>query len=99
LGGPFFLREAPSSGTAGSPFIRIDGSETPSGRPAARDLSNLFLAQEPFPGLDPFETTRIPFDALKIAQRRRAAVAGDLPECRSDRRVHRPDTRAHRRQR
>jgi hypothetical protein len=61
-------------GTAGSPFIRIDGSETaPSARPAARDLSNLFLAQEPFPGLDPFETTRIPFDALKTGQHPQSA--------------------------
>jgi len=56
-------------GKAGSTFLRLDGLEAPSpSAPPARQLSNLFLAQEPFPGLTTFETVLIPFDALQRGQ-------------------------------
>jgi hypothetical protein len=53
-------------GKAGSTFIRIDGFK-PSDplAPPARTVSNLFLKQDPIPGLDLFETTLIPFADLK----------------------------------
>lgn len=56
-------------GKAGSTFLRLDGYEAASpSAPPARELSNLFLAQEPFPGLTAFETVLIPFDALQRGQ-------------------------------
>ena len=56
-------------GAAGSTFLRIDGYEAPrADAPAARTLSNLFLAQDPFAGIDMFETVLIPFDSLRKGQ-------------------------------
>jgi hypothetical protein len=56
-------------GRAGSAFIRIDGFEPRSpSAPAARELSNLFLAQDPIPGIGTFETVLIPPERLRRGQ-------------------------------
>jgi hypothetical protein len=48
-------------GRAGSTFIRVDGFEPRRpAAPLARELSNLFLAQDPIPGIGTFETVLIP---------------------------------------
>src|SRR5688572_6750194 len=48
-------------GRAGSIFIRVDGFQPPNpSAPPARELSNLFLAQDPIPGIGTFETVLIP---------------------------------------
>jgi hypothetical protein len=53
-------------GRAGSIFIRVDGFEPPSpSAPRARELSNAFLAQDPFPGIGTFETVLIPPEQLR----------------------------------
>ena len=61
---------APSDrGAAGSSFVRVDGYEASrADAPAARMLSNLFLAQQPYKGIGTFETVLIPFDALRDGQ-------------------------------
>jgi Animal haem peroxidase len=56
-------------GRAGTGFLRVDGPEAPSpSAPRARELSNQFLAQDPFPGIELFETTLIPFESLRLGQ-------------------------------
>lgn len=53
-------------GRAGSSFIRVDGRELPPpSPPQARELSNLFLAQDPIPGIGTLETVLIPLEDLK----------------------------------
>ena len=56
-------------GMAGDAFIQIDGHEAASpNAPQARELSNAFFAQEPWEGIDMFETVLIPFEALREGQ-------------------------------
>ena len=56
-------------GKAGDTFLRLDGYETPApNAPRARTLSNVFFAQDPFPGIDMFETVLIPFSQLRDGQ-------------------------------
>jgi hypothetical protein len=56
-------------GVAGDTFLRVDGQQAPiAGAPRARELSNLFFAQKPFAGIDPFETVLIPLDSLRDGQ-------------------------------
>jgi hypothetical protein len=54
---------------AGNTFLRVDGYEAPAtAAPRARELSNLFLAQDPWPGIEMFDTVLIPLDQLRKGQ-------------------------------
>jgi hypothetical protein len=67
-------------GRAGSAFIRIDGCEPPLlSPPQARELSNLFLAQDPIPRIGTLETVLIPFEDLNEGQHP-DPHAGDRPD-------------------
>ena len=56
-------------GIAGDAFIHVDGYEpASSSAPSARELSNQFFAQDPWEGIEMFETTLIPFEQLREGQ-------------------------------
>jgi Animal haem peroxidase len=56
-------------GKAGTGFLRVDGPEAPPpSAPQARRLSNQLLAQDPFPGVELFDTTLIPFESLRLGR-------------------------------
>jgi len=56
-------------GVPGSTFLRVDGFQArDANAPAARELSNVFLAQDPFKGIGTFDTVLIPLADLREGQ-------------------------------